>query len=172
MESARMRETNWAPARTAEAALVVRPGFAARAWTGIGQTLISGDLDVALAALAPGAPLVGLYGLAPEGAHALSIARDRALLVTPAPLGAADGWRDGWCATSVDDGWVAVDVEGEGAAQVLMQGTSADLAAGSPSAAVLFASRRVLLARTDAGFRLHVERPLLEALLTWLDGAS
>ena len=52
-----------------------------------------------------------------------------------------------------------------------MQGTSADLTAGSPSAALLFAGRRCLLARTAAGFRLHVERPWLEALLAWLDGA-
>jgi len=166
-----MRETNWAPARRPEGTLVVRPDFTAWARAAIGQTLISGDLDAALAALAPGAPRLGLYQLAPEGAHALRIARDRALLVTPAPLGAADGWRDGFCMTAVDDGWVAVEVEGERAAQVLLQGTSADLTASSPSAALLFAGRRCLLARTAAGFRLHLERPWLEALLAWLDGA-
>ncbi len=96
---------------------------------------------------------------------------DRALIVTPAPLGAADGWRDGWCATCVDDGWAAIDVEGPDAPSALAQGTSADPAAGSPSAAVLFAGFGCLVARTDAGFRLHVEAPWLEALLTWLDGA-
>ncbi len=84
---------------------------------------------------------------------------------------AADGWRDGWCATCVDDGWAAIDVEGFDAPSALVQGTSADLAAGSPSAAVLFAGLRCLLVRTEAGFRLHVETPWLEALLTWLDGA-
>jgi sarcosine oxidase gamma subunit len=166
-----MRETNWTPARQVEGTLVARPGFSVRARTGLGQTLISGDLDAALAALAPGARFVGLYGLAPDGPHALRIAPDKALLVTPGPLGAADGWREGWSATSVDDGWVAVEVEGDGASLVLMQGTAADLTAGSPSAAVLFAGRRCLLARAEAGFRLHVERPWLEALLTWLDGA-
>ena len=166
-----MRETDWSPARRAEGTLIARPGFTARAGAGLGRTLISGDLDAALAALAPGAPLVGLHRLAPEGAHALRIARDRALLVTPAPIAAAGGWREGFCATCVDDGWAAVDVEGEGAGLVLMQGTAADLSAGSPSAAVLFAGRRCLLARTEGGFRLHVEAQGLEALLTWLDGA-
>ncbi len=166
-----MRETNWTPARPARGILAARPGFAARSVAGLGQTLVSGDLDAALAALAPGAPLIGLYGLAPDGAYALRVARDRALLVTPAPIGPADGWRQGWCATAVDDGWAAVDVEGDGAGLVLMQGTSADLAAGSPSAAVLFAGQRVLLARRPNGFRLHVEAPRLEALLKWLDGA-
>ena len=113
--------------------------------------LISGDLGAAIAALAPGAPLLGLYAPAPAGAHALRIARDRALLVTPAPLGAADGWRDGWCATAVDDGWAAIDVEGPDAPSALAQGTSADLAAGSPSAAVLFAGFRCLLAADGRG---------------------
>ena len=35
----------------------------------------------------------------------------------------------------------------------------------------MFAGLRCLLARTEAGFRLHVEAPWLEALLTWLEGA-
>ena len=78
-----MRETDWTAARRAEGARVARPGFSARARTGHGQTLISGDLDAALAALAPGAPFVGLHGLAPDGPHALRIAPDKALLVTP-----------------------------------------------------------------------------------------
>jgi sarcosine oxidase gamma subunit len=166
-----MRETDWTPARRAEGARVARPGFSARARTGLGQTLISGDLDAALAALAPGAPFVGLHGLAPDGPHALRIAPDKALLVTPGPLGAAEGWREGWSASPVDDGWVALDVKGPDAPLVLMQATAADLTAGSPSAALLFAGRRCLLARIEAGFRLHLERPWLEALLTWLDGA-
>jgi sarcosine oxidase gamma subunit len=166
-----MRETDWTPARGAKGALIAKPGLSARARGRIGQTLISGDLDAALAALAPGAPFVGLYGMAPDRAHALRIARDKALLVTPAPIRAAEGWREGWSATSVDDGWVALDVKGSHAPLVLMQGTAADLTAGSPSAALLLAGRRCLLARIEAGFRLHVERPWLEALLTWLDGA-
>jgi len=166
-----MREMNWAPARRPEGTLIDRPRLTARALGPLGQTLVSGDLEAAIAALAPGAPLLGLYAPAPEGAHALRIARDRALIVTGAPLHTADGWRDGWCATSVDDGWAAVEVSGPDAALALAQGTSADLAAGSPSAAVLFAGLRCLIARTNAGFRLHVEAPFLEALLTWLDGA-
>ncbi|RBP17529.1 hypothetical protein DFR50_10220 [Roseiarcus fermentans] len=166
-----MRETDWAPARLIEGTLVARPGFSARAPAGLGRTLVSGDLAAALAALAPGAPVLGLYEPAPKTAHALRIARDRALVVTPAPIGAEDGWRDGWCATTVDDGWATIEVEGDGAPSVLMQGCAADLAAGSPSAAVLFAGFRVLLARTPGGFSLHVERPWLEALSTWLDGA-
>ena len=164
-----MRETRWPSARGRAGILIDRPGLQARARDGLGQTLISGDVEAALAALAPGAPILGLYALAPEGAHALRIGRASGLLVTPAPLGAADGWRDGWCATSVDDGWAAVEVLGADAAQALMQATSADLVAGSPSAAALVFGLWSLLARTHAGFRLHVEAPWLETFLTWLD---
>jgi hypothetical protein len=166
-----MRETNWAPARRGDGELIERPRLTVRARPGLGQTLISGDLAAALAALAPGAPILGLHALAPEGAHALRIARDRALLITPAPLAAADGWRESWCATPVDDGWAAIEVIGADAPLALMEGTSADLAAGSPSAAVMFAGFRALLVKREQGFRLHLEAPWREALLAWLDGA-
>jgi hypothetical protein len=165
-----MRELEWPPPRGGAELLIDRPRLTARRLRGLGQTLISGDLDAAVAGLAPAAPMLGLYALLPAGAHALRIGRMSALLVTPAPLVAADGWRDGWCATGVDDGWVAVEVSGEDAAQALMQATSADLASGSPSAAVLVFGLRGLLARTPSGFRVHVEAPWLETLLAWLDG--
>jgi hypothetical protein len=94
----------------------------------------------------------------------------RARCSSPALLATAEGWRDGWCATSVDDAWAAVEVSGEDASQALMQATSADLASGSPSAAVIFFGLRGLLVWTPSGFRVHVESPWLETLLTWLDG--
>ena len=100
----------------------------------------------------------------------LRIGRTSALLVTPAPLSVVDGWRDGWCATSVDDGWAAVEVSGADAPEALMQATSADLASSSPSAGVFVFGLRGLLARTPSGFRIHVEAPWLETLLAWLDG--
>ena len=165
-----MRETRWPAARGRAGLLIDRPRLQARALDGLGQTLVSGDLDGAIAALAPSAPTLGLHAIAPQGAHALRIGRASALLVTPAPIAARDGWRDGWCATSVDDAWAAVEASGADAALALAQATSADLAAGSPSAAVMFFSLRALLARTEAGFRVHVEAPWLETLLAWLDG--
>ena len=166
-----MREMEWAPARGGAELLIDGQRLTARRLSGLGQTLISGDLDAAIADLAPGAPMLGLYALAPEGAHGLRIGRTSALLVTPAPLTTAEGWRDGWCATSVDDAWAAVEVSGEDAGNALMQATSADLASGSPSAAALIFGLRGLLVRTAPGFRVHVESSWLETLLTWLDGA-
>ena len=124
-----MRETQWPPARGRVGLLIDRPRLRRGRWTGLARPSISGDLDTAVAALAPGAPILGLHALAPEGAHALRIGRASALLVTPAPIVAPEGWRDGWCATSVDDGWAAVEVFGADAPHALLQGTSADLAA-------------------------------------------
>lgn len=165
-----MCEMLLAPPRGRAELLVDGPRLTARRLGGLGQTLVSGDLEAAVALLAPGAPILGLWGLAPEGAHGLRIGRSSALIVTPAPLAAPEGWQDGWCATPVDDGWAAVDVSGEGASSALMQATSADLASGSPSAAVIVFGRRGLLARTSAGFRVHVEAPWIETLIAWLDG--
>jgi sarcosine oxidase, subunit gamma len=170
MPETRTREMEWPPARGQAELLIERQRLTARRLGGVGQVLISGDLGAAVAALAPGAPMLGLYALAPEEAHGLRIGRTSALLVTPAPLTISDGWRDGWCATCVDDGWAAVEVRGEDAGQALMQATSADLASGSPSAAVLVFGLRGLLARRAHGFRVHVESPWLETLAAWLDG--
>ena len=166
-----MREMEWPPARGGAEPLIDRQRLIARRLGGLGQTLISGNLDAAVAGLAPGAPMLGLYALLPAGAHALRIGRMSALLVTPAPLSVVEGWRDGWCATSVDDGWAAVEISGTDEQQALMQATSADLASGSHSAAAMIFGLRGLLARTSAGFRVHIEASWLETLLGWLDGA-
>jgi hypothetical protein len=165
-----MREMEWPPARGGAELLIDRQRLIVRRLGGLGQTLISGDLDAAIAEIAPGAPMLGLYALAPSNAHALRIGRMSALLITPAPVVVVDGWRDSWCATSVDDGWAAIEVSGEDAAQALMQATSADLGSGSPSAAVFVFGLRGLLARTPSGFRVHIEAPWLQTLLTWLEG--
>ena len=165
-----MREMEWPPARGGAGLLIDRQRLNARRLGGLGQTLISGDLDAAIAKIAPGAPMLGLFGFAPESAHALRIGGASALLITPAPLAVVDGWRDGWCATSVDDAWAPVEISGADAAQALMQATSADLASGSPSAAVFLFGLRFLLARTPSGFRVHVEAPWLETLRSWFDG--
>jgi hypothetical protein len=165
-----MREMDWQPARGGAGILIDRPRLTARRLDALGQTLISGDLEAAIVGLAPGAPMLGLYALAPDGAHALRIGRASALLITPAPLAVMDGWRNGWCATSVDDGWAAVEISGADTGHALMQATSTDLASGSPSAAVLFFGLRGLIARTPSGLRVHVGSPWLETLLAWLDG--
>lgn len=160
----------WTPVPEWESARIERDGFSARRVGGLGQTLLSGDLDAAITALAPGAKEVGLWGLADANACAVRIARDRALLVTPAPLDVSPGWRGGWVATPCDDAYTVLEVAGDALLEVIAEGTSADLQAGSRSAAVLFAGVTVFLWRTaPATVRLHVDSPLAAYLWTWLE---
>jgi heterotetrameric sarcosine oxidase gamma subunit len=177
MADTALPEMAWPAPAAMPGATLNRPAFTARILPPAGATLIGGDLAAALAALAPGAPLVGLGGETGEGAHALRIARDRALLVTTAPLAAPEGWRAGsdragWAASAADDAWMAVEIAGAGAADVIAQGTAADLVLGAPSAMTLFAGRPMLLARRGDAFRLQAEAPFREYLWEWLAGAA
>ena len=97
-ESGYMREVEWPPARGGARLLIDGPRLTAGRLGGLEQTLISGEIDAAVAALALGAPMLGLYALAPAGALGLCIGRMSALLVTPSPCpspaaGATDGAR-------------------------------------------------------------------------------
>jgi sarcosine oxidase gamma subunit len=166
-------EMAWPAPAARPGARVERPGFTATVLPPAGATLVTGDLAAALAELAPGAPLVGLGAETGDGPHALRIARDKALVVTDAPLGAPEGWRAaGYAASAADDAWTVIEIAGAGARDAVAQGTAARPEEGSPSAACLFAGRPCLLARRGGAFRLHVEAPFAEYLFAWLSGAA
>src|SRR5690606_36708217 len=147
-ESGSMREAMhdrgeyWTTTTDWRAANLEGEGWSARRIYGLGLTLVSGDLDSARSAHAPGAEAVGLRGVAGEGAgdgaYAARIARDRALLVTPSPLAAAPGWRDGFAVSPCDDLDAVIEISGPAMPQLVSEGTAADLEAGSRSAAVVF----------------------------------
>jgi hypothetical protein len=169
-ETMRDRGRFWSPAPDWTAATLSRNGWMARRVSGLGQTLVSGDLDAAFSKLASGAPEVGLWGVAEASTFFVRMARDRALLVTPSPLPVEPGWRGVWVATPCDDLYAVLDIGGEAIADLVAEGTSADLETGSRSAAVLFAGVPVLLYRTSSTtVRLHVESPLAAYLWTWLE---
>ncbi len=163
-----MREREWSAPRPRIGRVIERTGLAVDSVSDLGQTLVSGALELALAALAPGAPMLGLGALAPAATYALRIARDHALLVTERPLDVAEGWRDGYALTRMDDAYAVLDLTGLEAAEAVAEATAADLTAGSPSAAVMFWGVRALLARREGGFRLHVEAAWQEAVLEFL----
>jgi len=123
-----------------------------------GAVMISGDLEAALAALAPGAPFIGLGASIPDGPFALRIARDRALIVTDAPLALTPGWHGSYAATPADDLYLRLAVAGEEAETVAAAGTGAPLDASSPSAMVLFAGTPCLVARANGAIMIWVER--------------
>jgi len=172
-ETMRDRGAFWSPAPDWASARVDRPGWSARRLSAHGRTLVSGDLAAAKASLAPDAAEVGLWGISPSQPAFLRMARDKALLVTPQPLAVASGWNAaGFVATPCDDGYAAFEISGEGLRDVICEATAADLDAGSPSAAIVFAGvAGILYRRAESVAVLEVESPLSAYIWSWLERA-
>ncbi|TYR32283.1 hypothetical protein FY036_10730 [Mesorhizobium microcysteis] len=170
LETMRDRGKFWTPVPDWTTARIERDGLSVRRIAGLGQMLISGDLRGAVAGLAPGVSEIGLWSLAEADSYFVRSARDRGLLVTPAPQHVAPGWREGYVATPCDDAYAVLELAGSGLAEMVAEATSVDLEAGSRSAAVLFAGVTVFLYRTaPSTARLHVESPMASYLWKWLD---
>lgn len=138
-----------------------------------GAALISGDLGAAVAALAPGALMLGLGEECGALPWAARIARDRVLLVTQSTCSARAGWHEGgFAVTPADDLWTAFTITGPAADRVIAEGTAVDPDGGSPSAAVLFAGRSGLLLRVSSGYVVCVETPLAWFLCEWLKAVA
>lgn len=126
-----------------------------------GATMVSGDLRAAIAALAPGAPLLGLLDPAPTGAYALRIARDRALICTDSPL-MVSGWQGTFAASYADDLYLEIRITGPRAPEVVAACLTAP--EGSPSTATYFAGIGALVAGLPDGVSLRVQTPDAAAL--------
>jgi heterotetrameric sarcosine oxidase gamma subunit len=107
--------------------------------------------------------------------YALRLAPDRLLFVS---MDRTDdvtfGWSGGCAVTDVGDGYVLFDITGPAAPELMRLGALHDFEAKSDtgSAAMLFAGQRVILGRTQLGWRLHVERPNAAAIWQWLQRAA
>jgi hypothetical protein len=165
------RARRWAPLPDWDTARLQGTGWSARRIEGLGQTLVSGHLSAALAELAPGIPLIGLWAMAERDECAVRIARDRCLLVQSAPLkGTPVRHGAGFVATRADDVFAVFEVEGEGLAGLAAELTSADPAAHSPAAATLVCGIFGLLYRTGRNrARIHVEAAHAAYVWRWLE---
>ena len=110
--------------------------------------------------------------------YVLRLAPDRLLFVS-LDGGATDGMTFGWsedglAITDISDGYVLLDISGPAARELMRLGALHDFEANpdTASAAMLFAGQRVILARIQHGWRLHVERPNAAAIWQWLQRAS
>lgn len=165
-----MHEMDWPPRQAPEGQVVAMPGLRVEVLAPGGAALVSGDLDAAATELCGGAPQVGLGGRVGAPPFLAVIARDRGLLVTPAPLDVGSGWdRRGFVVTPADDAWLFLAITGPRADEVIAEGCAADPDGGSPSAATLFAGLAALLMRHPDGYLLGVEAPDGDTLLRWLD---
>lgn len=159
---------DWAAARLeAGGVLVTARANAGPIW------LVSGDVGAFLSR-ATALPLAGLAAVAESERYALRLAPDRLLVMTGQGDQPRPGWQDtGFAATDVSSGFVAFDVTGAAAIDVVCQGSGLDFArppgGGDASAMLHFAGLPVAVGRLEDGWRLHIERPLATALWTWLE---
>lgn len=154
-------------------AVIQRDAWRARPIVGLSQVLVSGDYGAALVDHAPGATEVGLWAVASTETVAARIARDRVLLVASNPLDLPSGWNGSWAASPAADAWFVADVDGPAMAEIIREGTAADLDASSPSAAILFAGvQAILYRRAERHARLHVEAAHGPYLWRWLEARA
>ena len=106
--------------------------------------------------------MLGLLDDTPPGPHALRIARDRALLITEAPL-RWEGWQDGYAASAADDLHLRITVTGSRAAEIGSMFMSAER--GSASTSTLFAGCMALIVSVKDGLCVRIARP--EAASVW-----
>ena len=115
---------------------------------------------------------VGLAQYTADDSSLLRLSRNRAVWLSPGDSRPPDGWHDGVAISTATGGFAHLQLDGPGAEHLLAQGTTADLRAGSPSAAVRFAGQQALLCRRDATWWLFVDAPLLAYHWTWFRGAD
>lgn len=136
----------------------------------IRQTLVSGPGILSKTDL----PLVEWPGAAPEGAYALSLRRDRVLLVDGPEL--MEGWDEekARAVSDASDAYAVFDLSGPGAFDILRRGAELRLDIPSRSVARMLFGLGVFLYRLEdrATFRLHVARAQAEALVGSLGTAG
>ena len=136
-----------------------------------GERVIVTPVPVAAAYwLSGGATAFGPRDVVAGDAYALRIAPDRVLFVGQSLL--LEDVGEVGAITEFSDGLVMLDIEGEGAAELMAQGGEYpfESAPGLPteSATLRFAGFRVIVSRRPQGWRLHIERPWATALWHWL----
>jgi sarcosine oxidase gamma subunit len=154
---------------------IERQGVSIRPVGGLSQTLISGRLDAALAALNMPVRVTGAAEPADGDPYAVRLARDRMLLIASETPDLTPGWHDGGFAVSpMDDAYVVIQVEGFLLPEILSRGSSLDFSRGGNSVATRFAGIPVLLYRhqTSTRLRIHVERALSAYLWRWIERCS
>jgi hypothetical protein len=163
--------TPWTPIPEWSAAALERPGWSVRVVSGLGQTMVSGDIERATSVLAPHSRECGLWGLVEGDPYRVRLGRLHLLVVSAVPRRVPVGWREeGWAASPADDAFTVFELEGPALHRLVSEATSADLEAQSPSAAMHFAGVTGFLYRiAPERARLHVEAPFAAYLWRWLE---
>ena len=157
---------DWPRVSLHAAGIEIAPVNATSVW------LVSGDQQQLLARYAAGESL-GPRQVCSDDSYALRIAPDRVLFVADAQAFDVSAVTAPGCAiTDVSDGMLIFEVRGEGAAELMAQGSEYPFddttVLPHESAMMQFAGFRLAVSRRAQGWRLHVERPWAAALWRWL----
>ena len=161
----------WTPVPDWRSVQIERPDWSARPVQGLSLVLVGGRIDLAIAALAPGAEDLGLWQIARGEAQAIRIGRDKALIVTSRAVAVQPGWNpEGWSATAAESAFGVIDIAGPALRDIVSEASAADIDSGSRSAAVLFAGIPCLLTRiAHDTARVIVEAGYTPYLWRWLE---
>lgn len=161
-----MPERDWTDRPLSEGASLEVAGLTITRAAAKPACLISGNLNAALAAVAPDAAMVGLFAER-RGKDAVRIARDRALCVG---FEGVAGWHTNFAVSPATGLYARFDLSGPALHDALAEGTSADLAQSSASAATLFAGQTCLLTRRSHTAELWVEAAMATYMTSWFAG--
>ena len=161
----------WTPTPDWTAAEIVRANWSAKPVLGLSMALVAGNIVAAISALAPNMPGVGAWQTAGGSDHVLRIARDRALIVTSAPIRFEIGWNAaGFSATDASSAYGVIEIAGQALADIIAEATEVDIDSGSRSASLLFAGVTCLAARTAPDVaRVYMEAGYMTYLWRWLE---
>jgi sarcosine oxidase, subunit gamma len=161
----------WSPTLNWRTASLTRRDWSAKPAHDLCLILIGGQIERALAALAPQAELVGLWQVASGDDQAIRIGRDKALLVLRAAPVFDIGWNpQGWSVTPAESAFGVIDIEGLALREIVSEATAADLNAVSRSASTLFAGVPCLVTRKSPEVaRVFVEAGYAPYLWRWLE---
>lgn len=159
----------WAPLPDWTSATATSGTLAVRTVQSPHQTVVSGNVEAALAAAGVEEARVGLWDIAGKFSYAVSVARDKSVIVSDAPIAIGEGWSaDGWAAIQADDATLIIELEGNGLDDLLAE-LSVTVIPRSASAAVIFAGIRLLVYRVaETTARIHVAAGFAPFLWEWL----
>ncbi len=161
----------WTPVPDWRTVSLMRDGWSLKPVPGLGRTIVIGRIAEAIASIAPDCPMLGLWEIAQTPAFAIRMSRDKAMIVSPEPLGLTPGWNaGGWAVTPADSGYLAFELAGDELDAIIREATTTDVWAGSRSAAIVFAGVACLMVRTAPKTALlHVETGRDAYIWRWLE---
>lgn len=161
----------WTPSPAWTAAQIVRADWSAKPILGLSMALVAGNIAAATSALAPNLSRVGAWQMVSASDHVLRIARDKALVVTLAPIPFETGWNAaGFSVTDASGAYGVIEIAGPALAEIIAEASAVDIDARTRSAALLFAGIACLAARTAPDVaRVYMEAGYMTYLWRWLE---